>query len=284
MSAETRDDILPRAGVIGWPVEHSRSPKLHGFWLQQHGIKGRYDRLPVPPEDLGTFLAALPKEPGFRGINVTIPHKVAVLPFLAGIDPVAKRIGAVNTIVVQPDGSLAGCNTDGFGFLENLKMDAPPGWRAGAGPAVVLGAGGAARAILVALLDAGAPEIRLVNRHRERAEALAGEFGPQRITVANWDERAAALGGAALLVNTTSLGMGGQPPLDLPLDDLPAGALVNDIVYSPLETGLLARARARGNPVVDGLGMLLHQGRPGFAAWFGVSPAVTPALRAAVLA
>lgn len=280
---------MPRAGVIGWPVEHSRSPRLHGFWLRQHGIRGRYDKLPVPPEDLGRFLAALPKEPGFRGLNVTIPHKVAVLPYLAGVDPVAKRIGAVNTIVVQPDGSLHGSNTDGFGFLENLKMEAPAGWRADAGPAVVLGAGGAARAILVALLDAGAPEIRLLNRHRERAEALAAEFaaagsGPPRIAVADWEARAAALGGVGLLVNTTSLGMGGQPPLEIALDDLPAGALVNDIVYSPLETDLLARARARGNPVVDGLGMLLHQGRPGFAAWFGVSPAVTPELRAAVLA
>lgn len=280
---EVDDIILPRAGVIGWPVEHSRSPKLHGFWLQQYGLAGRYDRLPVPPEDLPGFLADLPKEPGFRGVNVTIPHKVAALPYLAEIDPVAKRIGAVNTIVVQPDGGLHGSNTDGFGFLESLKADAPASWRADAGPAVLLGAGGAARAILVALLDAGAPELRLLNRSRDKAEALAAEFGPA-ITVVDWDERAEALAGAGLLVNTTSLGMGGQPALELALDDLPVTALVNDIVYAPLQTDLLARASARGNPVVDGLGMLLHQARPGFEAWFGVAPAVTPALRAAVLA
>ena len=277
------DEIIPRAGVIGWPVEHSRSPKLHGFWLQQYGIRGRYDRLPVPPEEVGAFLAALPKEPGFRGVNVTIPNKVAVLPYLAEIDPVVKRIGAVNTIVVREDGSLHGSNTDAFGFLASLRADAPRMWRAANGPAVVLGAGGASRAVIVALLDAGAPELRLTNRSRDKAEALAAEFG-SRLLVVDWEERAAALGGANLLVNTTSLGMTGQPALDLPLDDLPRAALVSDIVYTPLETDLLARARSRGNPVVDGLGMLLHQGRPGFQAWFGVAPAVTPQLRAAVLA
>ncbi len=280
---DTEDDILPRAGVIGWPVDHSRSPKLHGFWLAQYGLSGRYDKLPVPPEDVGAFLEALPKEPGFRGVNVTLPNKVAVLPYLAEVDPVARRIGAVNTIVVRPDGSLQGSNTDAFGFLASLRADAPKMWRAANGPAVVLGAGGASRAIIVALLDAGTPELRLTNRSREKAEALAAEFG-NRLQVVDWDDRATALAGAGLLVNTTSLGMGGQPDLDLPLDDLPVTALVNDIVYTPLETGLLAAARARGNPVVDGLGMLLHQGRPGFEAWFGVAPEVTPELRAAVLA
>lgn len=282
-TSETTDEIVPRAGVIGWPVDHSRSPKLHGFWLREHGINGRYDKLPVPPEDVGAFLEALPKEPGFRGVNVTIPNKVAVLPYLAEIDPVAKRIGAVNTIVVRPDGSLHGSNTDAFGFLASLRADAPKMWRAANGPAVVLGAGGASRAILVALLDAGTPELRLTNRSRDKALALAAEFGP-RVQVVDWEERNQALAGAGLLVNTTSLGMGGQPPLDLSLDDLPATALVNDIVYTPLETDLLARAKARGNPVVDGLGMLLHQGRPGFEAWFGIAPKVTPDLRAAVLA
>ncbi|HLT76475.1 MAG TPA: shikimate dehydrogenase [Ferrovibrio sp.] len=277
------DIIIPRAGVIGWPVAHSRSPKLHGFWLRQYGIAGRYDRLPVPPEDLARFMAALPKEPGFRGINVTLPHKVAVLPFLAEIDSVARRIGAANTIVVREDGSLWGSNTDAFGFIESLKADAPAGWTAAAGPVALLGAGGAARGVIVALLDEGAPQIRVINRSREKAEALAAEFGPRLQAVA-WDERAAALGGAGLLVNTTSLGMQGQPPLEIALDDLPATALVSDIVYTPLETDLLARARARGNPVVDGLGMLLHQGRPGFEAWFGRAPEVGPELRAAVLA
>lgn len=277
------DAIVPRAGVIGWPVAHSRSPKLHGFWLRQYGIEGRYDKLPVPSEELGAFLAALPKEPGFRGINVTLPHKVAVLPYMAEIDDVARRIGAVNTVVVRPDGSLAGSNTDAFGFLESLKADAPAGWDAAAGPAAVLGAGGAARAIVVALLDAGVPELRIVNRSLDKAEALAAEFGG-RVRPAAWAERAAALGGVNLLVNTTSLGMNGQPALEIALDDLPPAALVNDIVYAPLTTDLLARARARGNPVVDGLGMLLHQGRPGFEAWFGIAPAVTPELRRAVLA
>lgn len=277
------DEIVPRAGVIGWPVAHSRSPKLHGFWLKQYGIDGRYDRLPVPPEDLGRFLKALPKEPGFRGINVTLPHKVAILPFLAEIDPVARRIGAANTIVVREDGSLWGSNTDAFGFIESLRADAPAGWIASAGPAAMLGAGGAARGVAVALLDAGAPLVRVINRSLERAQALAAEFGP-RLQAVDWGERSSALAGANLLVNTTSLGMDGQPPLEIALDDLPRQALVNDIVYSPLVTDLLARAKARGNPVVDGLGMLLHQGRPGFAAWFGTAPAVTPELRAAVLA
>jgi len=282
MAAISDDSVIPRAGVIGWPVAHSRSPKLHGFWLRQYGIAGRYDRIPVPPEEVGRFLAALPKEPGFRGVNVTVPHKLAVLPYLAETDAMARRIGAVNTIVVHPDGSLAGRNTDAFGFIENLKGGAAAGWTAAAGPAVLLGAGGGARAVLVALLDAGAPAIRIVNRSPERAAALAAEFGPAVAAVA-WEERAAALSGAALLVNTTSLGMTGQPPLDIPLDDLPVAALVNDIVYAPLQTGLLARAAARGNPVVDGLGMLLHQGRPGFEAWFGVAPEVTQELREAVL-
>lgn len=277
------DDVIPRAGVIGWPVAHSRSPKLHGFWLKQYGIAGRYDSFPVPPEDLGRFMAELPKEPGFRGINVTLPHKVAVLPFLSEIDSIAKRIGAANTIVIRADGSLQGSNTDAFGFIESLKADAPAQWQAAAGPAAMLGAGGAARAAVVALLDEGAPEIRVINRSREKAEGLAAEFGP-RLKAVDWEERSAALAGANLLVNTTSLGMSGQPALDIALDDLPRTALVNDIVYTPLVTDLLARARARGNPVVDGLGMLLHQGRPGFAAWFGTAPAVTPGLRAAVLA
>lgn len=283
MSAANDDEIIPRAGVIGWPVAHSRSPKLHGFWLKQHGLTGRYDKLPVPPEDLAGFIADLPKEPGFRGVNVTIPHKIAVLPLMAQIDDVARRIGAVNTVVVQPDGSLYGSNTDAFGFIESLKADAPAGWVASAGPAMVLGAGGAARAVIVALLDAGVAELRLANRSIEKAVALADEFGHAVQPVA-WDDRAAALAGVNLLVNTTSLGMAGQPPLEIALDDLPATALVNDIVYSPLVTDLLARAKGRGNPVVDGLGMLLHQGRPGFKAWFGVAPSVTPELREAVLA
>jgi shikimate dehydrogenase len=268
------------AGVIGWPVGHSRSPRLHGFWLDRHGIDGAYVPLAVPPGRIGEAVRALPAL-GFRGANVTVPHKEAVMEALDEVDPSARRIGAVNTIVVREDGSLEGRNTDGFGFLENLR-EGRPGWDAAAGPAVVLGAGGAARAILVALAEAGAPEIRLLNRTAERAERLAAEIGGP-IRVLPWERRAGALDGAALLVNTTTQGMAGQPPLEIDLAPLPRGAVVTDIVYAPLETPLLAAARARGNAVVDGLGMLLHQARPGFEAWFGHRPEVTPELRAFVL-
>ena len=269
------------AGVVGWPVAHSRSPRLHGFWLEKHGIDGAYVPIAVRPENLATALRALPLL-GFSGVNVTVPHKEAALAAVDRASDAARRIGAVNTIVIDADGRLEGSNTDGFGFLENLAA-ALPGWRASDGAAVLLGAGGAARAVAAALVDGGAPEIRLVNRTPERARRLAAEIGgPFRIVA--WSERAAALADAALLVNATTLGMAGQPPLDLALSALPGDAVVNDIVYAPLETPLLAAARARGNRVVDGLGMLLHQARPGFAAWFGVAPQVTAALRDFVLA
>ncbi|WP_142849176.1 shikimate dehydrogenase [Telmatospirillum sp. J64-1] len=268
------------AGVMGWPIGHSRSPRLHNYWLQHFGIDGAYVPLAVAPEDFETVLRALPRM-GFAGTNVTVPHKEAAMAAVDVLHPLAKRIGAVNTIVTLPDGRLEGRNTDGFGFLENLRQ-AGTVWRPASGPAVVLGAGGAARAVCVALQDAGCPEIRLTNRSRARAETLAAELGGG-VTVVDWDRRADALDGAALLVNTTSLGMSGQPPLEIDLSALPGSALVNDIVYVPLETDLLARARARGNPVVDGLGMLLHQARPGFEAWFGVLPEVTPEVRDFVL-
>ena len=268
------------AGVMGWPVAHSRSPRLHGYWLRLHGIDGAYIPLPVRPEHFATALRALPLL-GFAGANVTVPHKEAALAAVDRSDATARRIGAVNTIVVASDGTLVGRNSDGFGFMENLRTGAP-GWSPKTGPAVILGAGGSARAVAVALLDGGAPEIRIVNRTVERAERLSADIGgPFRVY--GWAERASALGDAALLVNSTTLGMKGQPPLELALDRLPRTAVVNDIVYSPLETALLATARARGNPTVDGLGMLLHQARPGFAAWFGVEPAVTPELRDFVL-
>jgi shikimate dehydrogenase len=270
-----------RAGVMGWPVEHSRSPLLHGFWLKQHKIDGAYVLLPVKPEDLAASLRGLAKQ-GFAGCNLTVPHKQAALAIVDEIDAVAARIGAINTVIVRGDGTLEGRNTDVFGFRENLRA-ARAGWRTDAGLAVVLGAGGAARAVVAALLDDGAPAIRLVNRSREHADTLAAALGGP-IEVIDWRRRADALAGAALLVNTTSLGMTGQPPLDLALDALPKTAVVNDIVYAPLETPLLSAARQRGNPVVDGLGMLLHQARPAFAAWFGVTPEVTPALRQAVVA
>jgi shikimate dehydrogenase len=269
------------AGVIGWPVAHSRSPRLHGYWLAEHGIDGAYLPLAVAPDSFGAVLRALPRM-GFRGVNITLPHKEAALAAADRATSEARRIGAANTLVFDADGRIEGRNTDGYGFLENIRQGAP-GWRAAAGPAVVLGAGGAARAILVALVEAGAPEIRLVNRTQVRAERLRDELGGP-IRVWDWARRNDALAGVALLVNGTTLGMAGEAPLDLGLDKLPAEAIVNDIVYAPLETPLLAAARARGLRVVDGLGMLLHQARPGFAAWFGVEPQVTPSLREFVLA
>ncbi len=267
------------AGVMGWPVRHSRSPRLHGFWLERYGIDGAYVPLAVAPERLETALRALPAL-GFRGVNVTVPHKEAALGLCDGVDDFARRIGAVNTVTVDGDGRLVGTNTDAFGFIENLRDRST--WRAADGPAVVLGAGGAARAVVAALLDAGVSELRLVNRTERKAQRLAEAFGAG-VVVRPWSERAAALEDAALLVNATSLGMEGQPGLDLDLGRLPVRATVCDIVYVPLETPLLRNARVRGHGVVDGLGMLLHQARPGFETWFGVSPEVDEALRTFVL-
>ena len=264
------------AGVMGWPVAHSRSPLLHNFWLDRYGIDGAYVPFAVRPGEVARALRALPNL-GVAGVNITVPHKEAAFAAVDARDAAARRIGAVNTVFVDDGGALRGSNTDAFGFLEALRTRSP-GWTAAAGPAVVLGAGGAARAVLAALAEAGAPEVRLVNRTRARAESLAGAFGAP-VAVVGWGERESALAGAALLVNTTTLGMTGAPPLDLRLDDLPALALVNDIVYVPLETALLAAARARGCVAVDGLEMLLHQARPGFAGWFGRQPEVDDALR-----
>jgi shikimate dehydrogenase len=266
------------AGVLGWPVAHSRSPLLHGTWLERHGIDGAYLPLPVRPERFADAVRAL-ADLGFRGANVTLPHKEAAFALCDRLAPSAERAGAVNTLVFRDDGSVEGANTDGFGFLENCAQSAP-GWGAAAGPAVVLGAGGAARAIAAALLDAGCPHLTLVNRNAARAEALARALGGP-VAVADRPP----LEAASLLVNTTSLGMAGQPPLELDLSPLPAGAVVADAVYVPLETPLLAAARARGDlRAVDGLGMLLHQARPGFEAWFGAAPAVDGDLRAVVAA
>ena len=268
------------AGVMGWPVAHSRSPALHGFWLAEHRIDGAYLPLPVKPENLRRSLEALAMM-GFAGCNLTIPHKEDALNIVDEIDETARRAGAINTVVVDKNNRLVGSNSDMFGFLEALRA-AVPGWSGRTGPAVVLGAGGAARGVVAALIDDGATEIRLVNRTPARAQNLARELGGTIYGVP-WEERAAALAGAALLVNATSLGMEGQPALELPLDKLAPDAVVNDIVYVPLETPLVAAARARGNRAVDGLDMLLHQARPGFAAWFGVEPKVTPALRQALV-
>jgi shikimate dehydrogenase len=271
------------AGIMGWPVAHSRSPALHGFWLAEHGIDGAYVPLAVEPSRLEQALRALPAL-GFRGCNLTIPHKQAALAVMDRVDPFTRRIGAMNTVVVADDGSLEGSNTDVFGFRENLREQAP-GWGAKTGPAVVLGGGGSARSVVAALIDAGVPEIRLVNRTAARAEALARDLAQAeiRITIHPWEARDAALHDAGILVNTTSLGMDKEPPLNVDLAALPVSAVVVDIVYVPLETPLLAAARRRGHVVVDGLGMLLHQGRPGFEAWFGTAVDVTPALRAAML-
>jgi shikimate dehydrogenase len=272
---------MKKAGVMGWPVDHSRSPALHGFWLKQLGIDGSYVRIPVKPEDLEKALRDLPRQ-GFAGCNLTVPHKELAMKIVDEISPEGQRIGAVNTIFVTDDGTLKATNTDGYGFITSLKAGAPQ-FDAKAGPAVVLGAGGAARAICVALQDAGVPEICIINRTTARAESLAAALkGP--FTVAAWSEHSARLKNAGLLVNTTTQGMKGQDPLEIDLASLSPRATVTDIVYVPLETPLLAAARARGNPVVDGLGMLLYQAQKGFEGWFGKLPDVTPELRAHVLA
>jgi shikimate dehydrogenase len=279
MSPAATSQSFKLAGVIGWPIAQSRSPVLHGHWLKQYDINGAYLPLPVQPERLPDAIRGL-RALGFSGCNVTIPHKLGVLALMDHVDPVAQRIGAVNTVVVRDDGTLAGFNTDAYGFLASLR-DAQPDFKADVGPIVVLGAGGAARAIVVALLDDGAREIRLANRTAERAQALA-QIDPVRVKVVDWNRRGEALDGAALLVNTTSQGMVGYPPLDVALDALPTNAMVSDIVYNPLETPLLAAARKRGNVVVDGLGMLLHQAVPAFEAFYGVCPRVTLTLRRTV--
>ncbi len=268
------------AGVMGWPVEHSRSPRLHGYWLDHYGIDGAYVPLPVHPDNLGDALRALPAL-GFAGVNLTIPHKQTAVHWLDRVDRFAHRIGAVNTVIVDSRGRLEGTNTDAFGFVENLRAGLD-GWTADGATAALLGAGGAARAVVVALIDEGAAEIRIVNRTRARAEELAA-LGGRRCRVYDWEDVDVAIDGAALLINTTSLGMAGQPPLDLDLSGLGRGAVVTDIVYTPLQTALLARASAEGFRTVDGLGMLIHQARPGFEAWFGRRPAVTDTLRAFLL-
>ncbi len=278
----------PFAAIVGWPVEHSRSPALQGFWLRQKNIDGHYGRLPVEPKRaaLEELVAFLRRTPNARGCNLTLPHKLEIMPLLDRIDPLAARIGAVNTVIKRPDGSLEGRNSDGFGFLAALKAGAPA-WSATAGPVVVLGAGGAARAVVATLVDAGVPELRLLNRTQDSATRLGLAFTPKdgrRIAIERWDERSAMLDGATLLVNTTALGMKGQPPLDIDLARLPRTAAVDDIVYAPLETPLLAAARARGHRCIDGLGMLLHQGRLGFKAWFGPDVDVSADQRRAVAA
>ena len=263
------------AGVMGWPVAHSRSPRIHGYWLEEKEIDGAYVPLAVRPEALGAALAGL-QALGFRGCNLTAPHKEAALAHMTSLSEAARRIGAVNTVTVGDDGALHGDNTDGFGFIGHLRQEVP-GWTP-ALPVAMLGAGGAARAVVDALAAEGVAEIRVANRSPERATALAAEVG-DTVRPLSWEERGAALEGCGLLVNTTQLGQVGKPPLDLDLRRLPAGAVVYDLVYAPLETELLRTARTRGNATVDGLGMLIHQARPAFAAWFGAEAEATAALR-----
>ena len=267
------------AGLLGFPVAHSRSPIIHNYWLARYNLPGRYVLFNVPPDRLGAALQGL-SALGLRGCNVTTPHKQAVMPLIAHVDPMAKKIGAVNTIVVEKDGSLTGFNNDGNGFVQSVR-DAKPDWRPDRGPITVLGAGGAARAVVAALAAQGAREIRVVNRTPERAQELADLFGPPVVAL-GWQHREDALDGAALLVNATNQGMVGKPPLDIRLDRLPRETIVGDLIYTPPETPLLAQARARGNLTVNGLGLLLNQARPAFNAWFGVMPDITPELIRAI--
>lgn len=267
------------AGLLGWPVAHSRSPTIHNHWLHQYGLQGRYVLLPVPPEKLAIALPGLAVL-GFRGCNVTTPHKQAVMPLIDHVDPMARRIGAVNTIVVDQDGALRGFNNDGNGFVQSLR-DAKPDWRPDAGPIVVLGAGGAARAVVAALAEQGAREIRVVNRTLERAQTIANDYGPP-VTAIPWEQRNDVIADVALLANATNQGMAGKPALDVSLSKLAPRAIVGDLIYTPPETPLLAEARARGNLTVNGLGLLLNQARPAFNAWFGVMPAISPELIRAI--
>lgn len=272
---------LPRACVIGNPISHSLSPKLHSYWLNRYGIDGEYTALKVTEDTLEKTLRDLPKK-GFIGANVTLPHKVSVMQFADQITDRATLIGAANTLIFKDDGRIFADNTDGYGFMANLRQGAP-GWDPKAGPAAIFGAGGAARAIIVALADAGVPEIIISNRTRPKAEALRADFGA-RVRVMDWVQADQMLEDANTVINTTSLGMIGAQEFKVPLDTLRSDAVVTDIVYNPLRTPFLDAAADKGCTTVDGLGMLLHQGVPGFERWFGQRPEVDDATRAAILA
>ena len=271
---------IPLAGVIGHPIAHSRSPALHGFWLRRYGIKGQYIPMDVAQTDLREALSFLPKL-GFVGLNVTIPHKEEVLKLADIVTDRAALIGAANTLIFRADGRIHADNTDGSGFMANLRQNAPH-WQPNAGPAAVFGAGGAARAVIAALIEVGVPEIRVANRTRPRAEALRADFGA-KLTVYDWVHAPNMLEGATTVINTTSLGMSGKPDFRVPLDGLERQALVTDLVYNPLKTQFLLEAESKGCTIVDGLGMLLHQAAPGFERWFGHRPEVDEATRNAVL-
>ncbi|MBK4217578.1 shikimate dehydrogenase [Paracoccus caeni] len=271
---------IPLAGVIGMPVAHSRSPQLHGYWLRQYGIRGHYVPLPVMPEHLAEVLRILPRA-GFVGVNVTIPHKEAVLALADVVTDRAALIGAANTLIFRADGKIHADNTDGYGFIANLRQNAPD-WQPDAGPAALIGAGGAARAVVASLLDSGVKELRITNRTRIRSEQIKAEFGA-RLVVYDWAQAGNMLDNATTVVNATSLGMQGKQALRIPLDALNPDALVTDLVYTPLMTPFLTDAQSRGCRIVDGLGMLLHQAVPGFERWFGTRPEVNDDTRRAVL-
>lgn len=274
------DTRIPLAGVIGSPVAHSRSPQLHRHWLTTYGIRGHYIPMDVARDDLENVIRTLPRM-GFVGVNITIPHKEEVMKIADQITDRATLIGAANTLIFRKDGKIHADNTDGYGFFENLRSGAPD-WDPKSGPAVVMGAGGAARAVVASLTGAGVPEVLLTNRTRVRAEKLKEDFG-QRVRVVDWVQAGNIMEDASLVVNTTSLGMVGKPELRVPLDGLRKGTVVTDLVYTPLKTHLLQVAEAAGCITVDGLGMLLHQAVPGFERWFGVRPEVDQATRDAAL-
>ena len=274
------DSRIPLAGVIGHPIAHSKSPNLHGYWLRKYGLKGHYVPIDIAPEKIADLLPRL-QDLGFVGANVTIPHKETVMEIADLITDRATLIGAANTLIFRKDGRIHADNTDGYGFIENIRQTVPD-WYPKQGVAVVFGAGGAARAVIASLLDVGVPQVLLTNRTRIRAEKLKGDFG-NRVQVVEWVQAGNVLEDADLVVNTTSLGMVGKPEMRVPLDGLKPGAIVNDLVYTPVRTKLLATAEAQGCRVVDGVGMLLHQAVPGFERWFGKRPAVDENARAAVL-
>lgn len=269
---------MKKACVIGWPITHSRSPIIHGYWLKKYGIEGSYTKEAVKPEDLAAFLGSLAAK-GYAGCNVTVPHKEAAYALADVKDASTVAAGAANTLWLK-GGRLRAANTDTYGFMTHLNVSAP-GWFEREAPVCILGAGGAARAIVMGFLEAGCTEVRVCNRSRDRSQDLANHFGSS-VRALDWEQREQASSDACVIVNTTTLGMIGQPALDLDVSKLAPDCVVADIVYVPLETPLLTAARARGLRTVDGLGMLLHQAAPGFQKWFGVKPEVTPELRALV--
>ncbi len=269
-------DKFLMAAVFGWPVMHSRSPLMHNYWFEQQGLAGTYVPLAIQPGKLEPALRAL-HPLGFSGCNITIPHKLDAMDIVDEVDDVAKKIGAISCVVVNEDGTLFGTNNDWLGFLGNMKHQQPD-WRGDAGPVAVIGAGGGGRAVCYAMIEEGAPEIRLINRTRDHAEVLAKDLGGP-VSVMDWEDRHDALDGVTTVVNVTNQGMVGEAPLDLNLEKLPAGAVASDIIYTPLETPFLADAKARGHATVNGLGMLIHQGPPAWKRWFGVEPTVTEELR-----